>query len=380
MNALSALRETQSALRTVIEQCREVDLYRQFHPDLSPLGWHFGHCVFVEIVWLRERVLGDDHFAQEFADLYLPERSPKGERGNRLPPREALLGWARQLQCQHARLLADPPQRLRRHPLMRDDYLVWFLAQHHAQHLEIMRMVMAQRAATEQHGMAVAAPLALRRPSPPRVVLPAGDYRIGNNDCRAFDNEQPPRRARIAAVELAARLASNAEYLAFLDDGHPQRRFWSEAGWRWRQSQQDHLPEHWRRDAQGNWLQLTPSGPRPLAPDDPVLGINHHEAAAFAAWAGGRLPHEYEWEAAATLGLLRDAGGAWEWCRNRFHPYPGFRAFPYDGYSLPWFDGGHYSLRGGSPFTMPWLRRPSFRNFYQADKRHVFAGVRLAFD
>jgi iron(II)-dependent oxidoreductase len=71
---------------------------------------------------------------------------------------------------------------------------------------------------------------------------------------------------------------------------------------------------------------------------------------------------------------------AWEWCRNRFHPYPGFRAFPYDGYSLPWFDGYHYTLRGGSPYTLPWIRRASFRNFYAADKRHVFAGCRLAFD
>ena len=76
----------------------------------------------------------------------------------------------------------------------------------------------------------------------------------------------------------------------------------------------------------------------------------------------------------------RPCGGAWEWCGNRFHPYPGFRTFPYDGYSLPWFDGRHHVLRGASPYTLSCLRRASFRNFYTPEKRHVFAGCRLAFD
>ncbi len=71
-------------------------------------------------------------------------------------------------------------------------------------------------------------------------------------------------------------------------------------------------------------------------------------------------------------------GQAWEWCANAFHPYRGFQPFPYDGYSLPWFDGRHFTLRGASPLTRTEIRRPSFRNFYQTHQRHLQAGLRLA--
>jgi iron(II)-dependent oxidoreductase len=120
-------------------------------------------------------------------------------------------------------------------------------------------------------------------------------------------------------------------------------------------------------------------GHYPLSADQPVAGISHYEARAFAAWAGARLAHEYQWEVAQRLGLLEQTGRVWEWCENRFHPYPGFRPFPYPEYSQPWFDGRHYSLRGGSVHTRPAVRRASFRNFFEADKRHIFAGLRLVF-
>ena len=121
------------------------------------------------------------------------------------------------------------------------------------------------------------------------------------------------------------------------------------------------------------------NGPYELAADTAVHGINHYEASACAAWAGARLPHEYQWEAAHRSRQLDDVGRAWEWCANSFHPYNGFSAFPYEGYSTPWFDGTHYSLRGASLHTRPELRRASFRNFYTAEKRHIFAGLRLVY-
>ncbi len=82
----------------------------------------------------------------------------------------------------------------------------------------------------------------------------------------------------------------------------------------------------------------------------------------------------------AEPALMHSTGTAWEWCANTFFPYEGFRAFPYERYSCPWFDDGHYTLKGSSPYSGATVSQPSFRNFYQPEKRHIFAGLRLASD
>jgi iron(II)-dependent oxidoreductase len=100
----------------------------------------------------------------------------------------------------------------------------------------------------------------------------------------------------------------------------------------------------------------------------------------MSLYAGCGLPHENAWEVAMRSDerLWKSTGQAWEWCNNTFYPYPGFRAFPYARYSTPWFDQRHYVMRGGSRYSGQSIRHRAFRNFYTADKRHVFAGLRLA--
>ena len=61
--------------------------------------------------------------------------------------------------------------------------------------------------------------------------------------------------------------------------------------------------------------------------NDPVVQVAHEDAAAFAAWAGKRLPTEAEWEFAARGGL---AGKLYPW-GNEFRPAGQFMANTWQG-------------------------------------------------
>ena len=76
---------------------------------------------------------------------------------------------------------------------------------------------------------------------------------------------------------------TNASYDAFVEaGGYSDRRWWSAEGWAWREEQGD----------------LPVSCVTPVA-DHPRVCVTWYEASAYAAWRGGRLPSEAEWEFAA---------------------------------------------------------------------------------
>lgn len=338
----------------------------QLHPELSPAAWHLGHMGTVENFWVREQVAGQPLSVADKA-LWFPELTPKSERAARLPALAEIVARVRADHAHNRALLRAGGA----HPLLAENYLPHFLLQHHAQHVETLQQIRLQhwRQSVSDLTCPIIEPCAL---APQFVEIPTVVFEAGNAGVEAFDNECPRHRVALAPYAIAAHAVTNGAYLGFMQaGGYRERRYWSHAGWRWRNAAQVAAPHYWRATPHG-WR-----GPAGVTSDSAVFGISYYEAEAFAHYAGARLPHEHEWEYAASNGLIV-WGGAWEWCANAFYPYPGFTAFPYVGYSQPWFDGAHRTLRGASRFTPASIRRAAFRNFYPPTHRHVFAGIRLA--
>jgi ergothioneine biosynthesis protein EgtB len=234
----------------------------------------------------------------------------------------------------------------------------------------------------------------------------------------AFDNEAPRHRRWLQPFALASRLVSNGEWEAFVADGGGYRdpRWWLAAGWDWVRARRVECPLYWRRGERGGWQEFTLHGQAPLQPQAPVTHLSLYEADAYARWAGAqlgrslRLPTEAEWEHAAAghaaagiaagnfaeTGALHPRpappqpagmpaeptqlfGDAWEWTASDYAPYPGFR--PAAG-AVGEYNGkfmvNQYVLRGGSCATPRSHIRASYRNFFPAETRWQFTGLRLA--
>ena len=217
----------------------------------------------------------------------------------------------------------------------------------------------------------------------------------------AFDNEAPRHRVFLEPYALASRLVTNHEYLEFIaDGGYRTPTLWLSEGWDTVRANGWRAPLYWEeRDAE--WLAFTSSGVKPLDVDEPVCHLSYFEADAYARWRGARLGTEFEWEHAATREPIsgnfvesqqlhpRAAqtaesqifGDCWEWTSSSYAPYPGFRAA--EG-ALGEYNGkfmcNQYVLRGGSCATPQSHIRPSYRNFFPAQTRWQFSGIRLAQD
>ena len=382
----------QQKLLSLCEKHRE-DFNIQYHPDLSPLGWHLGHCVYTETYWIREQLLGQAIPDQTLKLYYVPELAEKSDRGEALPEHPDLCQWARENQQENLKLISqyqNSSSNSNNRPLMQNHFLLHFLIQHYAQHFEVIHMILMQRALQNSVDFSVQQPLTSSEINTSTVLLNAGSYTIGaQTGFLPYDNEYPPHEFKTGTIKIADKPVSNSEFLLFMEEsGYQTQEYWDQEGWQWKEKFNISCPEFWRQDSQENWFGVDIEDPHELDPEFPVWGLNYFEALAVANWSGGRLPHEYEWEAAKQHDCLKNTGQVWEWCQNSFHPYQGtaqgfkqeFRAFPYDGYSIPYFDGSHFVMKGASRYTQEVIRRSSFRNYYQADKRYQFAGCRLVFE
>jgi ergothioneine biosynthesis protein EgtB len=223
----------------------------------------------------------------------------------------------------------------------------------------------------------------------------------------AYDNESPRHRVFLEPFQLASRPVTSGEFLRFIEDaGYERPELWLSEGWNAVLENRLTRPLYWfKRDDQ--WQEFTLAGLRPLDLDAPASHLSYFEADAYARWAGARLPTESEWEVAAAEAALtgnfvdtlraeqlaihpngRNAGSGspakmfgdvWEWTASPYTPYPGYA--PPRG-ALGEYNGkfmcNQYVLRGGSCATPSDHIRPTYRNFFPAETRWQFSGLRLA--
>jgi ergothioneine biosynthesis protein EgtB len=355
--------------------------------DTSPTKWHLAHTTwFFETVVLaahspRYRVY-DERFAHLFNSYYecFGARHPRPQRG--LLTRPSLDEVHAYRAAVDAALLefvagADADTRAAATPL------VELGLQHEQQHQELLLTDIQYTLSLNP-----IAP-AMRAGEPPAVVAAeggwvehhGGEVAVGHGGSGfGFDNETPRHCVRLQPFAVGRRLVTNAEYQAFVDDGGYRRpALWLSDGWAAVQAQDWTAPLYWRDGGR----RFSLHGEQPWRPHEPVLHLSFYEAAAYAEWAGARLPTEFEWEAAAAAATApaQCFGVAWQWTRSSYDPYPRYK--PWAG-AVGEYNGkfmvGQIVLRGSSLATPPGHERLSYRNFFPPAARWQFSGLRLARD
>jgi ergothioneine biosynthesis protein EgtB len=375
----------------------------QSMPDASPSKWHLAHTTwFFETVLLQPHAAGYRVFDPRFHFLFNSYYEALGPRHPR--PQRGLL----------TRPSLDDVHAYRRHVdeavealLGMDGDADWdaieaivTLGLHHEQqHQELIvtdilhalscnPLLPAYRAVSAPALRLATAPAAMQW-----LARQGGVVEIGHGgEGFAFDNETPRHAALLQPYAIADRLVNCGEFAQFIADGGYQRpELWLSDGWAAVQAQGWRCPGYWleaedprlaQHGEAAGWHVFGLHGVRRLEAEAPVAQLSFYEAAAYAEWAGARLPTEFEWEAAHDApGISQMSGHVWQWTRSSYDPYPGFR--PLAGIAAEYngkFMVGQLVLRGGSVATPAGHTRPSYRNFFPPAARWQFSGLRLAKD
>jgi ergothioneine biosynthesis protein EgtB len=359
----------------------------QSMPDASPTKWHRAHTTwFFETFLVQPNVpnyrVYDERFAFLFNSYYVAAgpRHARPKRGLITRPNAAeVADYRAHVDAAVEALIADAgnaawPEIAR---------ILEIGLNHEEQHQELMLTDILHAFAQNPTNPAYDANWQPPKPNANGgwVELPEGIHTIGHQgDGYCFDNEGPSHRVLVGPVKLARSLVTNAEWLAFMNDGgYANPMLWLSDGWAAVQAEGWQAPGYWQ-ERDGAWHQLTLGGLRLVDPAAPVMHISYYEADAFARWAGKHLPTEQQWEVAARAGQLDDAFGiAWQWTSSSYSPYPGFAAC--DG-ALGEYNGkfmiNQMVLRGSSLATPTGHSRVTYRNFFYPPARWQFSGLRLA--
>ncbi len=444
---------------TLLDPLDDESIHRSHDRIMSPLVWDLGHIGNFEELWLL-RALGDDgHHDEDLDRVYNPFDNPRWVRADlpllRRPEATAYIADIREdVLARLAVSELDPDD-----PLLADGFVYHMVLQHEAQHQETMLQALDLRgdaraddaeelADDDDPRLRLYLPATARSLRQPRtvtdtdsVVVPGGPFGMGAPDpvdlppdasaavrdaaVAAYDNERPFHTVDVASFAMDVFPVTARRYAAFIcDGGYAEDRWWSDRGREWREQTGHTAPQGWLADGEGGWHIRRFNVVQLLDPRELVEHVSYFEAEAFAAWAGGRLPTEAEWEKAAVhdprtgrsrpfpwggaapdgrlanvdrrlwgpslvgahpdgasaYGIEHLLGDSYEWTTSGFEPYPGYVTFPYPEYSEVFFGGDWMVLRGASWATRASVTRSTFRNWDHPYRRQIFSGIRVAYD
>jgi ergothioneine biosynthesis protein EgtB len=418
------LLSTYASVRRMTEHlCKPLateDYVIQSMPDVSPPKWHLAHTT-----WFFERVILQEHMKQyrpyneKFYYLFNSYYQSFGERWRRDVRGVLSRPTVKEVYEYRAAIdqrMKDLIERVEESVSEQVAELTTLGLHHEQQHQELLvtdiKHILANNplqpvyaARKVRDGMRV-------KPDARMLGFEGAIVEIGaDEEGFSWDNERPRHKTLLEDFSLMNRLTTCGEYMEFMKDGgYKNPLLWLSDGWEVGQLNGWESPLYWM-NIDGEWHMMTLHGLHPVDPLEPVCHVSYYEAAAFAAWAGKRLPSEEEWERASgivrtapsvgnflesdvlhplPLGeapgfaeetLLQMFGDVWEWTRSAYLPYPGYcqEAGPLGEYNGK-FMNNQMVLRGGSCATPQMHIRATYRNFFQGDKRWQFTGIRLASD
>ena len=384
------------------------DCQVQSMPDASPIKWHLAHTTWFFETFILEPhadryIAFDPSFKVLFNSYYngVGDKHPRPDRGLlSRPSLDRVIDYRAHVDAAMSAFLQDEVR------AASVQQLVALGFNHEQQHQELMltdvKHLFASNPLQPSYADRTDHPRDAVIDPNTRTSFTGGLIEIGHDgEHFAFDNEGPRHQTFLRPYQLANRLVTQRDYLAFMaDGGYARHELWLSEGWDRVRANGWHAPLYWRVDADngGGWSEFTLHGTCALALDAPVTHVTFFEADAYARWAGARLPSEAEWEhaaasvaapsvkpalhpsAATETGLTQLYGTAWQWTASAYLAYPGFTAAEgavgeYNGK----FMCNQFVLRGSSVATTPGHERVTYRNFFQPDKRWQFSGIRLAY-
>jgi ergothioneine biosynthesis protein EgtB len=425
---IEALREARERTLELIDDLSDEQLMGPRLRIVNPLRWEIGHVAWFQEFWILRHLGGLPAVLANGDRLYDSARVAHDTRWDLpLPSRAHTLAYMKQVVDR----VMDSSDIRKREAI--DSYdetyflnLGLFHEQMHAEAITYTRQTLGYP--RPRLSLAANSVSNVTQEVSGDAYVPGGKFAFGAlpGAMFVFDNELQAHDVEVRPFSIAKTAVTNGEFAGFVEDGgYTRPELWSEEGWQWKRNAGAEHPVYWRREANGRWLRRDFDRWVELQDRVALIHVNWYEADAYCRWAGRRLPTEAEWEMAAScegsvddssiaehkrrypwgdepptadranldwramgcievdalpdgdsaFGCRQMIGNSWEWTSTVFGPYPRFVAGPYKEYSEPWF-GDHKVLRGGCWATRSSLIRNSYRNFYQPDRRDVWAGFR----